>query len=227
MAAHEQDDKLHLHMALDTVNSQQVTIKLLQGEAKAQKDAINMLDDTVKRQKATNQSLQKSITKTVEQTDSLQCAAITQQEQLQFLMNREPKTFKLSGYHQKKMANERFVWSPPVHGHFKEVWVDVNGNGDITGTHVSVFARTDGQFVGGVTVTLLNQLKDNNHHTRTIDFTATNPSDNFGYRKFIAHSKLAHNSFKNTQYLKDDTVYFRVSVQAADHKPWLECTPES
>jgi hypothetical protein len=39
------------------------------------------------------------------------------------------------------------------------------------------------------------------------------------YSDFIAHSKLAH---KNTQYLKDDTLYFSVSVLAADHKPWLE-----
>jgi TNF receptor-associated factor 4 len=226
MAAHEQDDKLHLHMALDTVNSQQVAIKSLQGEAKEQKAA---LDNTAKKQKATNLSLEKSITKSVEQTNSLQSTATTQQEQLQFLMNREPKTFKLSGYHQKKMANGCFIWSPPVHyGHFKQVWVYANnGNGERAGTHVSVYAHTDGQFVGTVTITLLNQLEDNNHHTIKINFTTTNPHDNLGYSEFIAHSELHHDPLKNTQYLKDNTLYFSVSVQAADRKPWLECTPES
>jgi TNF receptor-associated factor 4 len=185
--------------------------------AKKQQAAI---DDMAQKQKATNQSLEKSITESVEQTNSLQCTATTQQEQLQFLMNREPKTFKLSGYHQKKMANERFIWSPPVHGHSKEVQVYANGYGELKGTHVSVFAHTDGQFVGDVTITLLNHLKDNNHHTRTIKgFTATNPCWRY-------HSELARNPLANVQYLKDDTLYFRVSVQAADHKPWLECTPE-
>jgi hypothetical protein len=52
MAAHEQDDNHHLHMALDTVNSQQVTIKLLQGDAKGQQAAIHVLDDMAKKQQA-------------------------------------------------------------------------------------------------------------------------------------------------------------------------------
>ncbi len=26
------------------------------------------------------------------------------------------------------------------------------------------------------------------------------------------------------EYLKDDTLYFRISVKVSDHKPWLECT---
>jgi hypothetical protein len=77
---------------------------------------------------------------------------------------------------------------------------------------VSVFAHTDGQFVGDVTITLLNQLEDNNHYTKTINLPATNPHDNLGYPGFIAHSELAHDPLKNTQYLKDDTLYFRVSV---------------
>jgi TNF receptor-associated factor 4 len=243
MAAHEQDDKLHLHMALDTVNSQQatinsqqVTIKLLQGQAKKQKAAIHALDgtakmqqaaihrqdDMAKKQKATNRSLEKSINKSVKQTNSLQSIVKTLQEQLTI------KTFKLSRLSRFHLANQRFFWSPPVRdAHFEQVWVDANGNKEYEGTHVSVYAHTDGQFVGDVTITLLNQLEDNNHHTKTIDFPATNLQDDRGYHNFIAHRKLVHDPLKNTQYLKDDTLYFSVSVQAADHKPWLECTPES
>jgi hypothetical protein len=148
-------------------------------------------------------------------------------KQLQ-IFNRVPLTFKMSGYHKKKMANACFVWSPPVHyGHFKHVRVYANGGREYKGTHVSVFAYTDGRFVGDVTITLLNQLEDNNHYTKTINLPATNPHDNLGYPGFIAHSELAHDPLKNTQYLKDDTLYFSVSVLPADHKPWLECTPES
>ena len=40
-----------------------------------------------------------------------------------------------------------------------------------------------------------------------------------GYSKFISHSEL-----ESKPYLKDDTLYFRVSVEVADSKPWLECT---
>jgi hypothetical protein len=47
-------------------------------------------------------------------------------------------------------------------------------------------------------------------------------SDTWGFPQFTPHSALAHNPVQNTQYLKDDTLYFRVSVKVADHKPWLE-----
>ena len=40
---------------------------------------------------------------------------------------------------------------------------------------------------------------------------------------FIPHSALGHDPVKNTQYLKDDTLYFRVFVEVVDHKPWLQC----
>ena len=114
--------------------------------------------------------------------------------------------------------------------------VDANGYGDGEGTHVSVFAPIlEGEydaelkwpFVGEVTYTLLNQLEDSNHHTITQSIDATQNaqvSDRWGILAFIPHSALAHDPFKNTQYLKDDTLYFRVSVEVAEYKPWLECT---
>jgi hypothetical protein len=58
-------------------------------------------------------------------------------KQLQIL-NEVSLTFKLS---QKKMAKERFDWYTPVHyGHFKQVWVYANGEGEHEGAHVYVFA---------------------------------------------------------------------------------------
>ena len=75
-------------------------------------------------------------------------------------------------------------------------------------------------FVGDVKITLLNQLEDRNHHTNMTSFTADDPMP-WGKRRFIPHSALAHNPVKNTQYLRDDTLYFRVAVEVASNKPWL------
>lgn len=81
-------------------------------------------------------------------------------------------------------------------------------------------------FVGEITVTLLNQLENRNHCGKTIVVKECSMlvRDNWGYPMFIAHSKLGRDQGRNTQYLKDDTLYFRVSVDIPDHKPWLECT---
>ena len=43
------------------------------------------------------------------------------------------------------------------------------------------------------------------------------------YHKFLPHSSLSHDPATNTQYLLDDTLYFRVSVTVSNHKPWLVC----
>ena len=80
-------------------------------------------------------------------------------------------------------------------------------------------------FMGKVSFTLLNQLEDKNHHTMSVAINnARAAGPPWGFATFIPHSALAYDPDKNTQYLKDDTLYFRVSVEVADHKPWLECT---
>ena len=106
-----------------------------------------------------------------------------------------------------------------------------NGYGEGKGTHVSPFvqvakgkydAKLKWPFVGDVDITLLNQLEDENHYQEkfvTDDLLIGRCS---GLPTFIPYAAL-RNRLQNTQYLKNDTLYFRVSVQAADHKPWLEC----
>ena len=56
-----------------------------------------------------------------------------------------------------------------------------------------------------VTVELLNQLEDKNHHCRRLQLGARND-------KFIAHSVLGYNPTTNCQYLKDDKLYFIISL---------------
>ena len=74
--------------------------------------------------------------------------------------------------------------------------------------------------VGKVHYTLLNQLEDKNHRIKTHNIKqAGHFSDDLPY------SVVASDSVKNTQYLKDDAVYYRISLEVpADTKPWLKCT---
>jgi TNF receptor-associated factor 4 len=188
MAAHEQEDQFHFHMALETVASQQRVISKLQ--------------------------------------------QITEPLQLQ------PKILVLTKYHKKKENDEQFQ-SPPFYthsnGYHMALRVFVNGRGAGKGTHVSVYAPLlEGEhdaklkriFIGEVTFTLLNQLEDKNHCTETMSLDATHNvhvgGTAWGFPQFIPHSALAHDPVKKTQYLKDDTLCFRVSVKVADRKPWLE-----
>ena len=185
MAAHEQDDKLHLHMALEAVISLQV-------EVHSQHDRLMMMNYS--------------------------------------------GAFRLSEYQKKKEANERFQFSPfytHPNGYHMALRVDANGEGAGKGTHVSVYApilegeydaKLKWPFLGKVTFTLLNQLEDKNHHTKVMTMdTADNTivggaTSTWGYAYFIPHSALAHDLVKNTQYLKNDTLYFRMEVET-EHKP--------
>ena len=156
-------------------------------------------------------------------------------------------TFRLTNYQKHKKDGDVF-YGPPFYtsltGYKMCIDVDANGHGVGEGTHVSVFAclmKGDNDdslawpFTGSVTIELLNQLEDNKHYTHN---TGPFPADDDelsarvvkGERgsgwgtDIILHTELDYNSDNNCQYLKDDTLIFRVSVQVPDYKPWLECT---
>ena len=90
-------------------------------------------------------------------------------------------------------------------------------------------------FQGKVTIELLNQLEDKNHKKYTTCFNESVPeeckqrvpkgeddAEGWGTCEFISHSKLEYNPITNCQYLKDDSLYFRVSVKVTSKtKPWL------
>ena len=176
MAAHELDDKSHLHMAIDTVN-----------ELKKKGDSM---------------------------------------------------TFKLTGFEGIKSENEIFY--SPSFNTCPEVLMTIgvmpNGHGTSNGNYISVFPTVlqDDEyyeyearpFQGTITLELLNQLENKNHSTRIILSGDLGNEDRWVFKMhtFIPHSQLGHNPAKNTQYLKDDTLYFRLSVDTPDHKPWLQCT---
>ena len=190
MAAHEQDDKLHLHMALETVTSQQVAIDALQAAFEA-----------------------------------LQVEVYSQHDKLMSWKN-DSWTFRLSEYQRKREDTFRF---PPFYthpsGYHMALEVDANGCGAGKGTHVSVFVVIlKGEYdsglkwplLGKLTITLLNQLEDNNHLKTIMPLDTkdnTRVGSIWGYSKLIPHSALGHNPSKNTQYLKNDTLYFRMEVK--------------
>ncbi len=182
--AHEKDDQLHLHMAIDT------TIQLKK-----------QLDILAKRQ-----------------------------------CTQEATSLRMTEYQQHKNEDENFIfpffYSSP-RGYCMTLDVYANGNNDGENTHVSVFinilkGKYDKElkwpFIGAITITLLNQLEDSNHRCRILHMDNeenVQVGDCWGYTKFIFHSELSHDPVKSTQYLKDDTVHFNVSVEVRCHKPWL------
>ena len=171
----------------------------------------------------------------LETTNSLQH---TVQSMLEKGKRSEGLTFALTEYQRRKDANESVTSSSfYTSGYHMALRVDANGVGDSVGTHVAVFgsiltgkfdATLRWPFVGKFTFTLLNQLEDRNHYTRDVSITTElnirAHSTSWGFPAFISNSALAHDSVENTQYLKDDTLYFRLSVEVADHRPWLVCT---
>ena len=87
-------------------------------------------------------------------------------------------------------------------------------------------------FTGKVTFKLLNQLEDKSHYSKVVMFTSDDEysrvmnkersSDGLGRPRYISHSDLGYNAVKNCQYLKDDCLVFKISVDVQNSPtPWL------
>ena len=222
---HEMDDAFHLHTAIETVNKQQSETNKQREEINKQQEEINKQWVEINKQREEMKAV-KAEQKIM--SDSIIAAQAT------------PCVFKMIEFSRHK-SSKRAWYSPPFYSHpgGYKMCIRVDADGDVAGTHVSVLTslmkgRNDDNlpwpFTGKVTFTLLNQLGDKNHHTRTIalqdseagwrvvdgEFAATG----FGQCTFISHSKLY--APWNCQYLKDDCLFFRVKVQATNS--WLTCT---
>ena len=184
MAAHEENDTLHLHMAINTIT-------LLQEK----------------------------------------CALLKREETV---------TIKFADYEKKKKSNREFT-SPTFYtsqGYHLAIEVHANGDGKGKGTHLSIFVpmyckeSTTLSSIGhlsvqSLTITLLNQLQDKNHHRQTVPMTKernARKGNAWGCPEFIPLPELGHDPVKNRQYLKDDTLYLKVDVKVDQHKPWLNST---
>ena len=156
-------------------------------------------------------------------------------------------TVQMLSFNQHKTSNSLFL-SPPFYTHkggYKMcIRVYANGYDEGEGSHISLFANMmkgdyddnlEWPIQGKVTFKLLNQLQDSNHYILSFDCPKGKYEKHmqrvvegdmaelvYGFHTFIPHKDLEFNAAKNCQYLKDDCLYFRVSVDT-DPKPWLHC----
>ena len=224
MPSHEQDDRLHLHMVAGA------TLQL-------KSDLRSVMDENA-RLKANGEQLKSEVAEL--RKNMLSVVSIFQHSSLKGENKRklqsatyrlklagEPGIYQLTDY-QRKGSDEKSsfpaFYSHP-RGYRMALDVHAKGNRDGKGSHVSVYVpmmageyddELKWPFLGKVTFTLLNQLEDRNHYSKTLKLTNDEKArvgDRWGYAQFIRHSALGLDTGKNTQYLKDDTLYFRLTVQ--------------
>ena len=218
VSKHENDTQQHLQIAVDTVNHQQEKLTQLQCTLTSQMAEMRscLYHLSAERGTAANSTAQQ---------------------------NSHGFVFKVTKFEDKK-ADDRCIYGPPFYtgpgGYKMCLCVYLNGDGEVRNQQISVYVRlmcgeSDDHlhwpFLGKVTVELLNQLEDNNHHSSTITFSEHAPNQRvvnalrttsgWGLRCYVAHASLGHNECKNCQYLKDDCLFFRVRVDAPGPKPWL------
>ena len=142
-----------------------------------------------------------------------------------------PVTFALSGYAKRK-ALDPVVVSPSFYtsrrGYNMAVEIHTK-NGEIEAVFIQMKpgshdSRLKWPYMGRVTIELLNQIEDQNH-VRLIEFNTEGITQR-GRKKFDISGSLSDQikDTISTQHLKDDTLFFKVTVEAFSHKSWLECT---
>ena len=194
-------------------------------------------------QKATSQDQKLELVKLKEaQRQAIDRLLTQQQHDLRELrtdveMRRDivPVTIKMAGFDELKKKGTTWLSRPfyTGRGGYKVcLSVDANGCGDGKGTHVSVFtclmrgeldSHLKWPFRGTVTIQLVNQLEDKEHHTKTISYTDVIPdtyaaqvtvgkqsNTGWGWPTFLCHSELGLSVANNCQYLKDDCLIFRI-----------------
>ena len=150
----------------------------------------------------------------------------------------ESFVFKMTEYSSKKRNKEVFFSDPfytNLNGYKMRVKIHVNGTGSGEGTHMSVsllFLKGPYDqslrwpFLGEVTFTILNQMGDYNHSNRFISVLRNDdvkPGGCKDMETFIAHSMLSEELPDKVMLLKNDTLFFRVSVKFSGSLSWLEC----
>ena len=162
-----------------------------------------------------------------------------------------PPTFIVTTFDKyKSRGNEWF--SPPFYSHIGGykmcLGVYANGYGECIGTHVTVAVylmrgEYDDDlcwpFSGAIAIQLVNRREEVGHVEETVDF-ADSSSDGDASRvmegqqaptgrgyDFISHSALLYNESWNTEYLKNDSLEFRVTRVEVEPAERLQVSTES
>ena len=147
-----------------------------------------------------------------------------------FLSLKEGNGFIITKLNQMKFSKKPFL-SKPFHssqGYRLIFMVSPYGCGCGLGTHLTVAigiltgpndSKLHWPFVGEVTVVLMNQLSNESHYSKKLkccenEEKAGRPGGRACMDMcYVALSRLEHDSNNCTQYLKDDTLYFKVIIQ--------------
>ena len=204
MEAHESDYKLHLEIIAKStqskISSLEDEVEKLAKANTALQISNTALQNSVNKITTSNKVLERNLKELTAATSSLQNQAVT---------------FKIANCTPKKRSNEACT-SPSFYtrpkGYNMQIIVYLNGNGEGAGTHISVFVHLiEGDhdntlrwpFVGEVSVTLLNQLEDDEHHTVNINITPdlkVRIGDMRGSPTYIPHTSLGHFLVPAQQY---------------------------
>ncbi len=189
----------------------------LKAESQALKEKVETADRKIKAAEEKIQNLENQLAST--------CAIATPE-------------FVMTSFREHQLKDDDW-FTPPFYSHvggYKiSLRVRANGRASGVGTHVSVdlylmWGENDDHlkwpFRGDITVQLINHREDKSHIEKVIDITDRVPdtvagrvvsrmysSSAQGYEKFIAHSDLPYNSAKNTEYLWNHSLTFRVTTK--------------
>ena len=208
LQAHERDDKLHLQITKEKVLE---LAKLLQVRERRFREQTEQMD--------------KEIT-------------TLRQNVRGFEFSTAPVVFAVSNFSENQLL-DKTILSPSFYlstqGYRCYLSIYPKGRGDGKYSHVSVFVRITEEdnddsltrpFQETVIVEVLNQLEDKNHKKRKtllpndkyiIRRPMEDDKEGYEFNKFISHEELKHIQFEKCQYLKDDKLYFRVSVTNLKH----------
>lgn len=164
------------------------------------------------------------------------------------LLTRGQTVFKIADFSLYRSGSREFRSKPFFtrhHGYKMCIIVEANGAAKVKGTYVSVYAHLmrgehddalPWPMAGTVTFELLNQVGNHGHRKRSCTFPPDDKDNRrvigqeiadtgYGCPKFVSHAKLEQGEGKEVQYLKDDAVYLRVSVEVQDPPDfdWLKC----
>ena len=218
----------------------------LTGHVLLQQKMLIQLQATVTSQQAKltqyeheNQELREALTASERKLQMQETTLGEQQHVLEILSctGTLPFEFTMTSFEKHKRASDEWC-SPPfythTHGYRMCIKVFVNGIDYHERGQLSMFSflmRGDFDddlqwpFEGAITIQLLNQLQDTNHHTEILSFTY---SDDFvglqrvtsgetgeracgGVHAFLSHTQLVLNTDRNCQFLKDNQLKFKVS----------------
>ena len=154
------------------------------------------------------------------------------------LSDGESLVFKMTEYSSKKRNKEVFFSDPfytHLNGYKMRVKIHVNGIGSGEGTDLSISGlflkgpfdnSLQWPFSGTVRFEILNQMGDYDHYDLNIEFEDIDdarPGGSFDEEEFISHSLLTEELPNKVLLLKNDSLYFKVTVIRNDDLTWLEC----